>query len=87
MGYQLPKHDVIWRVPGRKKPIAGSTKSTSNFIAIIAEDGSTIQQLRDKFGDGKEFSAVIYTEAIAVLDAYIKCGYGDIVARDWFFLK
>ena len=85
MGYSYDKYTVKWRVPGRKKPIVGSSTSTSGFIVAIAKDGSTIQQLRDKFGDGKEYSAVLGEEAIAVLDAYIKRGYGDVVARDWFF--
>lgn len=67
-------------MPKRKLPIAYSCKATSNFIVDLAEDGSTIQQIRDRFG--KEF--FLDDEAVTVLDAYITRGYGNIIAKEWF---
>ena len=71
-----PKGDVHWRVPGRKRPIAYSTKATSDYIVSLAENGGTIREIQ---------SQVTYSpEAIEVLQKYIDLGYGDVVAREWF---
>ena len=42
-------HDVYFYLPHRKKPIAHSTLGTNFLLRLIMQDGSTVQQLRDKF--------------------------------------
>lgn len=71
-----PKGDVQWLIPGRKKPIAYSTKATSDLIAVLAEEGGTIAEVHRKINFDED--------AKAVLQAYIDCGYGDVEAREWF---
>lgn len=70
------KGDVQWHIPGRKKPIAYSTKATSDLIAVLAEEGGTIAEVQRRINFDKD--------AKAVLQAYIDRGYGDIEAREWF---
>lgn len=71
------KGDVSWTVPGRKRPIAYSTKAVSNLIAVYAEKyGGTIQELQAR---------IFYNnEAKAILQAYIDRGYGNQIASEWF---
>lgn len=70
------KGDVSWYVPGRKTPIAYSTKATNDLIVVLGEDGATIQEVRDR---------IIYdAEARAILDKYIAKGLGGVVARSFF---
>lgn len=71
-----PKGDVQWHIPGRKKPIAYSTKATSDLIAVLAEEGGTIAEVQRKINFDED--------AKAVLQAYIDRGYGDVEAREWF---
>lgn len=68
--------DVHWHIPGRKKPIAYSTKATSDLIAVLAGDGGTIAEVQRRINYDME--------AKAVLQAYIDRGYGDVEARKWF---
>ena len=78
-----PNHDVYYyRLPRKPKqrPIAHSTIAANGFIEILAEDGSTFRQCRDKIGT----QFLRDPEAESVLDAYIAKGYGDYVVRDWF---
>ena len=64
--------DVSWDCPGRKKPIAYSTIAARDAINCVAEDGDTLSDVRGKF------DFLIYDkEAIDVLDAYIKHGFGE----------
>ena len=78
---KFPKNhkDVEYFVPSRKKRIAGSTKSTSDFLVYIHENNPTltIVQLRALITDRSKF--IFQPEAVEVLDAYIKAGYGDFV--------
>lgn len=69
--------DVEYHVPGRKRPVAGSTTATSLFLAIVHEDHPTftISQLREVITDKTKY--IPDPEAVAVLDAHIKAGYGD----------
>ena len=70
------KGDVHWYIPGKKKPIAYSTKATSYLIGLLAEDFETIQDVYD---------AINYDhEAKAIMQIYIDLGYGDQIAREWF---
>ena len=63
----------------RKRPIAGSTFATSRFLAWLHEERPdyTINQLRALLLDRRQF--LPHPEALAVLDAYIKIGEGDVV--------
>ncbi len=74
-------HDVYFYLPHRKKPIAHSTLGTNFLLRLIMQDGSTVQQLRDKF-TGKEL--VRNPELETVLDAYINKGFGHLVAKEIF---
>lgn len=68
--------DIDWNIPGRKRPIAYSTVATSLSIVEMAKDGGTVKELRDK---------MIYDrEAQMVLDEYIKRGFGDMMAQEFF---
>ena len=78
---KYPKNhkDVEYYVPGRKRRIAGSTKATSDFLAMLHETYPTltIAQLREVITDRSKY--IIFPEAIEVLDAHIEAGYGDRV--------
>ena len=73
-----PAHDVEWHIPGKKKPIAYSSKATSDLIEALAEENpsATIREI---------FGKVNYdVEAKKVLQQYMDAGYGDQVASEWF---
>lgn len=76
---KYPKNhkDVEYYVPGRKRRIAGSTKATSDFLALVHQDHPdfTIFQLREVITNKTIF--IKNTEAVSVLNAYIVAGYGD----------
>lgn len=77
------RHDVDYYPPNRKpktRAIAHSTIATCDFIEILAEDGSTFKQCRDKIGT----QFLRDPEAENVLDAYIAKGFGDYVVRESF---
>lgn len=66
---------VQWHVPKRKRPIAYSTKATSDIITTLMED-LTIKELRER---------ITYdVEVKQVLDEYIKRGYGDWRCKEHF---
>ena len=70
------KGDVEYHIPKKKKPIAYSTKATSNLIVVLAQDYETISDV---------YNAVNYDQdAKDVLKKYIDLGYGNVVAREWF---
>lgn len=66
------------------KKITGSTTATCKFLAIVHEDNPdmTIAQLKRLLLDKTKF--IYNPEAIAVLDAHIKAGYGDRVPQ-WVY--
>ena len=68
--------DVYWYCPNRKRPIAYSTMATSGMISELAKDGCTVKELRGKILFDKE--------AQMVLDEYIKRGFGDLIAKEYF---
>lgn len=70
------KGDVYWYIPKKKKPITYSSKTISDLIAILSEQGGTIQEVKNKIHYNQE--------AKNVLQAYIDKGYGDIEAKKWF---
>ena len=78
---RYPKNykDVEYYVPGRKRRIAGSTKATSDFLAIVHKENptATIAQLREIITDKTRY--IREPEAVAVLAAHIAAGYGDHV--------
>ena len=70
------KGDVAWYVPNRKRPIAYSTKATSNYIILLAESGKTISEI---------YNLVNYNqEAKDILQKYIEFGYGNMIACKFF---
>lgn len=71
-----PKGDVLWYLPGRKKPIAYSTKAASDLIVALGEDGATIQEVHDRITYDRE--------ARAVLRKYIEKGLGDVAVKSFF---
>lgn len=81
---KYPKNhkDVEYFVPGRKRRVAGSTKATNDLLVMVHETYPTftIAQLREIMSDRRKY--VIFPEALEVLDAHIKLGYGDCVP-DW----
>lgn len=78
---RYPKNhaDVEYYVPGRKRRVAGSTKATSDFLALTHEEHptATISELREIITDKTKF--IIDPDAVAVLDAHIKAGCGGRV--------
>lgn len=74
--------DVEYYVPGRKKSITGSTRATSDFLAIVHSINPTftIRQLRELIADRSRY--IFEPEAAEVLDAHIKAGYGEHIP-DW----
>lgn len=68
--------DVEYRIPKKKKPIAYSTKATSDLIVVLAQDYETISDV---------YNAVNYDQdAKDVLKKYIDLGCGNVIAREWF---
>lgn len=79
MAYSKPKGDVEWCKPESKinqRPIAYSPKSTSDLVALLAKDGCTIKELKDKINYDEE--------AKAIIQKYIDLGYGELIAKDYF---
>lgn len=76
MSYRKAKGDVQWTLPGRKTPIAYSTKAASDLIVVLSQDYTTIQEVHDHINYD--------IEARTVLEAYIKKGYGNAVACELF---
>lgn len=78
MGYHKPKGDVFWFKPKGKlnsRPIAYSTVATNDLIVLLAKDGYTFKELKEKInydGDAKN-----------ILQKYIDLGYGDYVAKKY----
>lgn len=81
---KYPKNytDVKYYVPGRKRPVAGSTKGISNFLVMVHEKypTATIEQLREIITDKRRY--ITSPDAVRVLDAHIDKGYGGSVP-DW----
>lgn len=63
----------------RKRPIAESTVATNLFLVTVHQEHPdfTVAQLRALLTDRTRY--ILEPEAVAVLDAYIKVGEGDIV--------
>ena len=74
--------DVEYCVPGRKRCVAGSTVATKDFLVMVHEENpaATIVQLKQIITDKRKF--ILFPDAVAVLDAHIKAGYGNSVP-DW----
>lgn len=76
MAQRKNSKDVKWTVPNTKKPLCYSTEATSHLIVALMEPSDTIQMLRNK---------IVYdVEAKEVLNMYIKVGYGNQIASEWF---
>lgn len=71
------KHlDVEWRLPNRKRPFAYSTTATSDLIALLSQEYTTIQEVYDHIYFDRE--------AKAILKVYIEKGYGNEIAANHF---
>lgn len=75
--YPKKYRDVGYYAPGRKRPIAGSTVAISNFLVMVHNDypNATISELREIITDRSRY--ILFPDAVAVLDAYIKVKQGD----------
>lgn len=73
---------VGYYVPGRKRRVTGSTKATSDFLAMVHQlnPALTISQLYTLITDRSRW--LPNPEAIAVLEAHISAGYGGYIP-DW----
>lgn len=80
---RYPKNhkDVEYYAPGRKCRIAGSTRATSDFLALVHADypTATIAQLRELLTDRSRY--IFEPDAVAALDAYIAKGFGELVPQ------
>ena len=83
--YKYPKNhkDVESYVhsPKRKRRIAGSTKTTNDFLVMVHNDypNYTIGQLKELITDETKY--ILFLEAVEVLDAYIKIGEKDLIPK------
>lgn len=70
------KGDVAWYVNGKKKPIAWSTRATSDLIAVLAENCDTFHELLD---------CITYDiEAKNIVQKYIDLGYRNKDPKSMF---
>ena len=70
------KGDIKWTAPNKKKPIAWSTRATSDLIVMLAQNHETITDV---------YNAINYDkDAKDILQKYIDLGYGNIIAKEWF---
>lgn len=73
MAKRKVKGAVEWKIPGQKRPFAYSTKATSDFIVIMAQEYDTIQQVHD---------AINYDlDAKAILQGFIDAGLGASILK------
>lgn len=83
---KFPKNyqDVEYYVSGRKRRIAGSTRATRHFLAIVHEENptATIAQLKELLMDKTRY--ILCPEAVEVLDAHISAGYGNHIP-EWSY--
>jgi len=68
--------DNYWYCPGYKRPIAYSTLYAGYLVKSLSKEGGTIKDVRDR--------VIFDVETQKVLDAYIKRGYGDYSAKEFF---
>lgn len=78
-----------WFLPGKKKPFTGTTLHVAEVLRVEAMEGVTLQggrtvrQIREHFQPYIDSGHLVQNEDIvAVLDAYIKNGYGDELLRN-----
>lgn len=78
---KYPKNhkDAEYYVRGRKKRVAGSTRAVNDFLVLIHQENPelTIRQIRELITDRSRY--IVNLEAVEVLDAHIKAGYGDCI--------
>lgn len=79
--YPKNHRDVEYYAPGRKKAIAGSTVSTSDFLVMVHNDNpdATILELKKLITDPSKY--ILFPDAVEVLDAYIKVGQADYIPQ------
>lgn len=74
---------VEFYVPGRRRRIAVSTRATSDFLVMVhrRHPAAPLAELREIITDKRKY--ILFPDAVSVLDAYIKAGYGALVPR-WY---
>ena len=91
MAKKISGSDYYWFLPGKKKPFTGTTLHVAEVLRVEAMEGVTLQggrtvrQVREHFQpiiDSGHCHVAQNSECIAVLDAYIKNGYGDELLRN-----
>lgn len=76
---KIKRNDVEYYVRGRKKPIAYSTKATSDFLVMISKQhpNMTIAEIRKELADSNKW--IPNYEAIAVIDKYLEYESEDYI--------
>ena len=73
-------NEVRWFIPNRKRPIAKSTRAVNDWIVQLSKDGCTIGELYRRLTE----DYIPDPDAVKIIAEYIKRGYGDEIARQWF---
>lgn len=73
--------DVEYHVFGKKRPVAGSSVATSDFLAAVQDlhPTATIDQLRAILSDRSQWLPNL--DVLATLDAHIEAGYGSYISH------
>ena len=76
---KINKLPVSWYMPSKKKPFAYSTVTTNDLIVMLSKQYSTIEDV---------YEAINYdNEAKDILFNFIKNGYKDYIAYDFFHIN
>ena len=76
---KINKLPVIWYLPNKKKPFTSSTVATNDLIVMLSEKYQTIKDV---------YEAINYdNEAKDILLNFIKNGYKDYIAFDFFHIN
>ena len=73
MARKKSKGDVMWILPGKKRPFAYSTIATNDLIVTLAREYETVQQVHDAIN--------FDYQAKAILQYFIDAGYGTSILR------
>ena len=73
MAKKKSKGNVMWILPGKKRPFAYSTTATSDLIVALAQEYDTVRQVHDAINFDHQ--------AKAILQYFIDAGYGTSILR------
>ena len=73
--------DIEYHVFGKKRPVAGSSVTTSDFLAAVHDlhPTATIDQLQAILADRSQWLPNL--DVLAILDAHIEAGYGSYISH------